>query len=85
MIKVQVIKEFTFARYNEIKNLVSKDRVEDKRLFVGDTFECDKETCDYLMGKNPANMQVVEILEIIPQEIKQESNKKETKKKSSKK
>lgn len=69
MIKVKVINEFRFARYNEIKNLVSKDRVEDKRLFVGDIFECDKEMCDYLIGKNPANMKVVEIIEIIPEQV----------------
>lgn len=94
MIKVMVIKEFTFAKYNEIKNLVSKDKVEDKRLFVGDMFECDKATCDYLSGNNPANVQVVEIIEVIPEQveskpiepiIEKKEIKKPSKKKSSKK
>lgn len=80
MIKVKVINEFTFARYNEIKNLESKDRVEDKRLFVGDIFECDKEICDYLMGKNPANMKVIDIIEIIPEQVEEKQEIKEIEK-----
>lgn len=70
MIKVQVIEEFTFANYNEIKDkLQSNATRQEGRLFVGDIFECNKKTADYLLGDNPIKRAVVRVIEVIPEEI----------------
>lgn len=71
MIKVEVTKEFTLGKFGELKNIVRKCRDEQGRLFVGDTFECDKDMCDYLMGQNKLNSTVVKIIEIIPEKEEQ--------------
>ena len=74
MIKVEVIEEFTLAKFDEIKNIVRKNlsKNENGRLYVGDTFECKEDMAKYLTGENAKNKIVVKILEVIP--------KKETKK-----
>ena len=70
MIKCKVIEEFTLERFKEIKNIqrVSKDQV--GRLYVGDTFECEKELAEYLTGNNAKKKVVVEVIEVIPKEEK---------------
>ena len=82
MIKVEVIKDFTLERFNEITNLKrgsSKDK--DKSLYIKDTFECDKKLCDYLLGNNPKSDTVVKVIEIIPEKaIKTEDITKKAKK-----
>lgn len=98
MIKVEVIKEFTLEKFDELENIKRKGNDIQGKLFVGDTFECDKDMCDYLMGQNRSNSVVVKVIEVIPEkvveakeepkiEIKEENikSKKTTKKKSSKK
>lgn len=93
MIKVEVIREFTLGRYDELKNIARKSFDEKNRLFVGDTFECSKEMADYLMGANTNGDVVVKVIEVIPElkdepqeEVVEEAKpKKSTKKKSSKK
>lgn len=69
MIKCEVIKEFTLERFNELKNIVRKKvfDYEDKKLYLGDTFECDKDMCDYLMGSNDKGKTVIRIIEIVPE------------------
>lgn len=94
MIKVEVIKEFTLGKFDELENIKRKGKNIEGKLFVGDTFECDRDMCDYLMGQNRLNSAVVKIVEVFPEKvveakeepkvIKQEI-KKPTKKKSSKK
>ena len=73
MIKVEVIEEFTLERFEELKNIVRKEREEEKRLFVEDTFECSKEMADYLLGDNDLNRAVVKIVEVEPEEHKKET------------
>ena len=70
MIKVEVIKDFTLGKFEELKNIVRKNRDEKGRLFAGDTFECDQELCNYLTGNNAKKEVVVKVIEIIPEEIK---------------
>lgn len=96
MIRVEVIEDFTLERFAEVKNLERKGRSAEKRLYIGDKFECEKDLADYLLGENPLGRAVVQIVEIIPEvkeekpkkevlEIKKEVPKKTTKKKTSKK
>ena len=95
MIKCEVIKEFTLGKFEELKNIKRK-RIETKgKLYVGDTFECNKEIADYLMGNNKDNEIVVKVIEVIPTKVeikeepkieeKIETTIKEVKPKSSKK
>ena len=72
MIKVQVIEDFTLARFDELKNIQRKAREEKGKLFVGDIFECDKETSDYLLGDNPIKRAVVKVIEVVPEKKKEE-------------
>lgn len=68
VVKVEVIKQFTLERFNEIKNIQRKLVAKYGMLFVGDTFECSKEMTEYLTGKNDKGNVVVKIIEIIPEE-----------------
>lgn len=72
MIKVEVIEEFTLEKFDELKNLVraKKDKNEKGKLYLKDTFECDKKMADYLTGGNSYNRPYVKIIEIIPKEVK---------------
>lgn len=80
MVKCEVIKQFTLSKYNELKNVERKNIVKEGELFVGDTFECTKEIAEYLTGNNIKKETVVKIIEVIPEEVKEEkSAKKETK------
>lgn len=83
MIKVEVVKEFTLGRFDEIKKTIVRKGVETPgKLNVGDTFECTKELANYLMGKNDKNEIVVKVIEIIPQEepkVEEKPKKKTTK------
>ena len=66
MIKCEVIKEFTLARYDELKNIKRRSFDTKGKLYVGDTFECDKEMADYLMGDNKDKQVVVKVIEVEP-------------------
>ena len=70
MIKVEVIKQFTLGRFNEVTNLVRKSADKEGMLYVGDTFECSKEMAEYLTGKNDRGNVVVKIIEVTPEEKK---------------
>jgi len=74
MVKVKAIQNFTLSKFNEIKNLVRNNTAynEDGHIYTGDVFECDRKMSDYLMGDNRLKAVVVEILEIIPEEKKEE-------------
>ena len=70
MIKVEVIEEFTYRDFYKIKeSLVRKTREKEGWLFVGDTFECDKDTLEYLTGNNPVKKVVVKVVEVIPEKV----------------
>ena len=70
MVKVEVIIDnFSLKKFSELKNIVRKKESKNKQgfLYEGDTFECSKEMADYLTGNNPLNLQVVKVIEIIPE------------------
>lgn len=89
MIKVEVIEKFTLKDFDELKNIERRSVDEKGTLFVGDTFECNKDMVDYLTGNNPLNKVVVKVVEIVPEkeatvlldEEKKEENPKKKKKK----
>ncbi len=68
MIKVEVTEDFTLARFNEIENLVRKNRNEQGKLFKGDTFECNEEMAKYLSGDNILKRPFIKVVEILPKE-----------------
>ena len=69
MIKVKVIEEFSLRDYAKLKNIVRAKEEKNKEgyLFVGDTFECDKEMVDYLLGGNANNKAYIEVIEVVPE------------------
>lgn len=67
MIKCEVIKEFTLEEFNKLKNIKRRSIDTYGKLYIGDTFECDKEMCDYLNGGNDKGKTVIKILEIVPE------------------
>lgn len=75
MIKCEVVKEFTLERFDELKNIVryNPNLKQEKRLYLKDTFECEKELADYLMGGNPNKEVVVKVIEVIPKKTKKAS------------
>lgn len=93
MVKVEVIKNFTLARFREIANLERKGREVHGKLFTGDIFECSKDLADYLTGNNMYKEAFVKIIEVAKKEptkeakiieevIKEEKPKKSNKKKT---
>ena len=91
MIKCEVIEEFTLGEYKKLKNIErASGKKEEGRLYEKDTFTCDKEMVDYLLGNNPIKRAVVKVIEIIPEvpiikDVEKEETKKTTKKTSKKK
>ena len=85
MIKVKALQEFTYGKFNEIKNLERHDinKNEQGRLYEKDTFECTKEMAEYLTGK--CGYTLVKVIEVIPEEVKEEKPKTKKTKKSKKK
>lgn len=75
MVKCEVIKDFTLGRFGELKNIKRRMYEEQGKLFVGDTFECTKEVADYLMGNNSKSETVVKVIEITPEQSKEEPKK----------
>ena len=90
MIKCEVIKKFNYKNFKNLENVVRIDSSKNKagELYVGDTFECDKEIASYLSGKNPIKEVVIKVIEVEPKkEIKEEiieAKPKTTKKKKKK-
>ena len=72
MITCEVIEKFNLGEFNKLKNIKRKGIDKKGTLFVGDTFECDKEMADYLTGNNANKKVVVKIIEVTPEEIKEE-------------
>lgn len=72
MVKCEVVKEFTLERFNELKNIQRKKFDTKGKLYVGDTFECDKKMADYLMGDNKDKQVVVKVIEVKPIKVKKE-------------
>lgn len=66
MIRCEVIKEFDLKDFDKLEDIQRKSIDTKGKLYVGDTFRCDKEMAEYLMGNNPLNIAVVKIIEVIP-------------------
>ena len=64
MIKCEVISRFDLKDLGKLKNIQRKSINVKGSLFVGDTFECDKEMADYLLGNNALNKTVVKVVEV---------------------
>lgn len=69
MIKVEVIENFTLQRFDEIRNLKRHSNGSGNMLKKRDVFECEKDLADYLLGKNPLNKAVVQVIEVKPEEL----------------
>lgn len=80
MIKLEVIEHFALGDYGKLTNMERRSIDKPGELFVGDKFCCDKEMADYLLGNNRLNRAFVKIIEIIPEEKKEEKPKRKTKK-----
>lgn len=91
MINVEVIEDFNLKDFNKLENITRKNESKNEKgkLYKGDTFDCSKEMCAYLTGKNPIKKIVVRINEIIPEKeevkIEKEEKSQTTKKKKSSK
>lgn len=71
MIKVEVIKEFTYKDFDNIKDTLKRasSKNEDGRLYEGDIFECSKKIVEYLTGKNEEGITVIKIIEVQPNRV----------------
>lgn len=76
MVKVEAIEEFTLKKFNELKNIKRADKDEKGKIFKGDIFECDKQMLKYLLGDNPVEKVVVEVIEVIPEKKEKKTTKK---------
>lgn len=68
MIKCEVIKNFSLKEFDKLKNIQRKNLDTKGKLYVGDTFDCDKKMADYLTGNNLKGDVVVKVIEVIPEE-----------------
>lgn len=65
VIRVEVTEAFTFSRFNEIADtIIRKGRDEYGALNKGDTFWCNKDILEYLMGNNKMKRTFVRIIEV---------------------
>ena len=64
MIKCRVIKEFSLENFDKLVDIKRKNIDKYGKLFVGDTFKCDKDMVEYLTRKNDKNAIVVKIIEL---------------------
>lgn len=69
MIKCEVIEQFNLSKFDELKNLKRANTLKNeyKKLYVGDTFECDEDIAKYLTKNDITDTQVIKVIEIIPE------------------
>lgn len=67
-VKVEAIKDFSLEAFNEIENLVRKDREKEGYIYEGDVFVCQEPLFKYLNGENAGGYVVVRLLEEIKEE-----------------
>lgn len=68
IIKLKAIADFSLEDFDKLKKLqrVYAYKNNYKELYTGDVFECDKKMAKYLLGANPKQAKVAEIIEIKP-------------------
>lgn len=71
MIKCKATIDFDLKDFDKLKNIVRKRKEQYGKLYEGDTFECDKEMADYLLGANAKNKTVVKVIEVIPEKVEE--------------
>lgn len=69
MVRLEVIEEFTLQDFGKLKDIKRKGKDIEGRLFIGDTFVCDKAMQDYLLGNNALNKAVAKVVEVIPEKV----------------
>ena len=69
MIKLEALESFRLQRFNDVKNLVRAGREEKGFINKNDTFECEKDLADYLLGANPLEKPVVRVIEVKPEVV----------------
>ena len=67
MVKVQAIMDFTYKKYDKIKNLNSLDEIEKGKIFKEDIFEVEDDEVKYLTGENENKIVAVKVIEVIPE------------------
>lgn len=67
MIKCEVIENFTLEKFGQLKNVKKVMNRKNNEFGVRDTFECDKEMADYLLGNNVLKKTVVRVVEVEPE------------------
>lgn len=71
MVRVQVIEFFNLSeeKWSKLKDIIrgNAENTEKYKLYVGDTFLCDKELADYFLGANDYNKPFVKVIEVIPE------------------
>lgn len=74
MVKLEAVEDFTLGKFNELRELTRKNPAKNEKGFVyeGDTFECDEQMRDYLLGDNKYKRAFVRVIEVIPEEPKVE-------------
>lgn len=78
MVKVEAIIDFTYAKYDKIKDLESRNIKTEGKIFTGDTFCVEDKEALYLTGENDGKIVAVKVLEVIPeQKTKRKAKKKE--------
>ena len=85
MVRLETIEEFTLQDFGKLKDIVRKGKDTEGRLFVGDTFVCDENMQDYLLGNNALNKTVAKVIEVIPEKKEEPKEEKPKKIKKSKK
>ena len=73
MIKCEVIEKFNLKDFGKLKNIQRVGKNVEGKLFVGDTFECDEATADYLTGNNVLKKVVVKVIEVAKKETTKEA------------
>ncbi len=66
MIKAEAKQQFNLKDYTKVE-IIKKWSEKPNEFNKGDQFYCDQEMADYLSGNNPLQMNVIQILEVIPE------------------
>lgn len=76
MVKAQAtqVPYFTLERFGELKNIkrANINKNKDGFVYANDIFECSNELAEYLLGANDSKITVIKVLEVIPEEVKEE-------------
>lgn len=86
MVKLEALEEFTLKEFDKLKDVVRFDenKKEKGRLYEKDTFICDTDMQNYLLGDNPLNRAVAKVIEVIPKKEEKPVIVKKTTRKSKK-